>query len=251
MSWMAVDYVRENQEVEGCAKAVFMAIALRANDEKGHTCYPGITLLSRDTGLGERTVKRAIRSLVKQEELRILKRGGYRGGVGFANEYQVTFKGPERPTAKGPERPIGESLQAAVSPLRAAVTPGNGPDSPLQGAALTPQSTVKPQVVKPKEEAKEPPLPPRGGNALSPQFQDYMKKVTRWNNDEEPENSGKVEKDFLSRLEQGYSVEELVSAFRGASALGDTDLADVLAVDRIENYRKHDPMSVGWKKAVA
>ena len=256
MSWPAMQHMRDHSAATGPTKSVGLMIAMRANEQEDHTCYPGIPRLAKDTGFSERTVKKAIRWLVKNEEIAILERGGFRGGVGYANRYQITFKfsedyGHEVPVGNGHEVHIADDLQAPQSPLQAPGAPRNGHVSPLEGAPQTPQRKEKPQVVKPKEETKEtPPGPPKGGEVLSPEYRDYLALCGVWLR---PENSGGdgVEEAFHSLLAAGWKLEDLVAAFRGATESGITDLAAIFTADNIEAFKEADPIAQGWKKVAA
>lgn len=242
-------HVRDHSAATGPTKSVLMMIAMRANEQEGHTCYPGIEKLSDDSGFSERTVKKAVRWLVDNGEIVILERGGFRGGVGYANRYQVTFKYPE---TYGHEVHIRDDLQAPESPLQERGAPRNGHVSPLEGAPQTPQRKEKPQVVNPEEERKgTPPKPPEGGSALSPEYRTFIERCRVWNDGEEPENSGKAEEDFHSLLAEGHTVVELFKAYRGACDAGTTDLTEILVADRIKDFVEADPMSGNWRRVAA
>ena len=70
---------------------VCLAISLYMN-EKGGSAFPGSARLAHDTGLHIDTVKSALRSIVKSDWLRVVKKGGTPvGGVRFATVYAANL----------------------------------------------------------------------------------------------------------------------------------------------------------------
>lgn len=65
-----------------------MALATRANDKSGGTCFPGIARLACDTGLSKRTVQRALKALRDEGFINVI--AAEKGGRGCRQMIVVT-----------------------------------------------------------------------------------------------------------------------------------------------------------------
>lgn len=114
MSYKATNWAYE-LPLKGSPKPVLVALADMA-DEAG-TCFPSQATLARMTGLGERTVRRAIEEL---ESLELLKRVPRYGGVnGRMSDRYVLAVGSKLPanltTGQPDHRPESHDLPANLS----------------------------------------------------------------------------------------------------------------------------------------
>ena len=272
MSHAAFSHVRDNSRAKGSAKSVLLMIADRANNENGWKCYPGITRLARETGYSERTVRKAVRTAIELGELRVLRRGGFYSGKGQANVYQIvsdfhlqdspvegesdTDHRQISPVDQRQDSPvvdeIGTHHRQNLPPLPAhSVSPPA--DSAPPPADLAAQPLVEPEAKEPEDKPEEltPQTPLETGDALSPAYRTFIEKCRNWNDDQEPENSGQVEEEFTSLLEEGFTVSGLVAAYQGAIDTGTTDLTEILVADRIDDFAKASPMAVYRRKSAA
>ncbi len=76
MAVEVMDAVWEHSTAKGAAFTVLLAIANRANREKGYRAYPSIKTLANDARVDTRSVKRALSWLEDSGELRIHHGGG-------------------------------------------------------------------------------------------------------------------------------------------------------------------------------
>lgn len=110
-------------------KFVLLAMADYAS-ESGESIFPSVETLSRKTSLDERTVQRAILSLVGKGFLDLVEPGG---GRSKTNEYSInvgTLTGN-----KGNKR-------VAENPQRVAVSPERVAENPLKGGRTPPDSSL-------------------------------------------------------------------------------------------------------------
>jgi hypothetical protein len=231
MSWDAFNHVRDHSRAKAPVKSVLLMIAYRANEKEGHTCFPGIKTLARDTGLSERTIRKGIEWGTKNGEISVLQRGGYRGGRAMANLYQVNFKRHDLPVDNRHDTPVidgnGEILESEQAPQTTEEAPSAGDNRHLRvveqayGAA---QPEVEPEVVKEKIERKEVTasdssieeedidLPP----AEESSFGIWLKAIPRLTSYEGRVDEGRARDLFMSLIASGYESHHLLDAVKGA-----------------------------------
>ena len=251
MSHAAFSHIRDNSQARGSVKSVLLMIGDYANDEKGWTCYPGIARLARDTGFSERTVRKAVREATELGELRVLRRGGIYNGKGQANVYQIVSDTHRQnsPVDHRQNSPVVDETDTPYRQISHLLPAGSAPPP----ADFAPQPLVEPGVKEPEDKPEDltPLTPLEGGDALSPEYRTFIKQCRNWNDDKEPENSGQVEEEFTSLLEEGFTVSNLVAAYQGAIETGTTDLTEILVGDRIDDFAKANPMAAYRRNAAA
>lgn len=239
MSINHMNDVWKYSEAKGITKFVLIAIADNADADYGEA-YPGVPYLAKKTGLGERTIRQHVRKLVDLEELEILQRGGYRGGVAKANLYRVTVGAKRHLTPVDSEGFESEAADHADEQADHDIPYRR--ETAHEQAGYAPQPEEEPSVKETEEETK------KDVDDFSSEFYNFIVKCRVWLDGEEPENSGQVQEEFHSRLDEGFTDEQLLSAFRGAQAVGDDDLMDVLHPHRIKDYMVTDPMKQPWRR---
>lgn len=115
------------QPVRGPAKAVLCALAFRANGKTG-LCNPGMARICADTGLGEATVKRALRNLMKLKMVRIISRRD--GKYHLPNEYILACEQSKQGGSRADPGVGSERTQGGVGPER---TQGGSRADPKHG----------------------------------------------------------------------------------------------------------------------
>lgn len=140
MSVRAMSAVWEHSRMKGAPLLLLLAIADHAND-KGHDAYPSIETLRRKVRMGERSVRRIVRLLEEEGELRTSIGTGPRG----TNEYIVVVATGATPVKLAPVDGVmlaggqdDPSPVTAVAPGQdgppAISCTGGGPNSAPRGA---------------------------------------------------------------------------------------------------------------------
>lgn len=143
MSVRASSWAWESSRSTGSAFLVLLALADHAGQDGGD-CWPSVGRLARRCRVDERTVQRAVATLVDLGELIVEEAAGPRG----TNRYRLTF-------ATAPALPLDDPqpVSKPVDPRQIA-TPGEMP--PPASATPTP-GTTPPEPVR--TEGQEPPTP--------------------------------------------------------------------------------------------
>jgi Helix-turn-helix domain len=86
-----VQAVFDHSKSKGADRLVLLVYANHAN--KNAICWPSNALVAKQAGLDLRTVKRSKRNLVRNGELKILKRGNTSGGIHKTDTLQIVLNG--------------------------------------------------------------------------------------------------------------------------------------------------------------
>lgn len=202
MSIKHMNDVWKFSEAKGISRFLLLAIADNA-DEYGEA-YPGVPYLAKKTGLGGRTIRKHVRKLIELDELQILQRGGYRGGVAKANLYRVTVGAkrhdvPVDSDTLRSEAAHGADEQAPRAPSYRHVTT-------VEQAPRAPQPPVEPSVKETKEETKEKNVSQLGD------FVEWLEHYESVTGREAPRDSSLARERFRERIAEGFPVEELKAA---------------------------------------
>jgi len=129
VTWKAVRQVIDMEGVKPTAKLVLLALAIRANTEG--RAWPSLTRICADTGLSERAVRNALRSLAKDELIVFDPRPGHTS--------MLTVKGVADPVEKSDDPGISDRGDPGISDRY----PGT--------RCRTPRHEVPPEVVKERD----------------------------------------------------------------------------------------------------
>lgn len=130
MSW-----VWESSRAEGIDRLVLLAIADCANDAGSHA-WPSRASLARKCHIGDKTVRRAVLSLVALGELQVTENAGKNG----ANLYRVVMNHPG-----SQDDPRGQSDPGQVDP-QGSERPSGGVNESVQGGQSDPRTILEPSV---------------------------------------------------------------------------------------------------------
>lgn len=100
-------------------RLVMLALADHANDDG--FCYPSVGRLTKRTGLGERTVQKAIQRLAELGALEVRKNGGPKG----VNIYIITVAPPQQRHPRSSGTPAAKDVnpRSSGTPTPAAAAP--------------------------------------------------------------------------------------------------------------------------------
>lgn len=117
MSFQIVDEVCEYSRAKGNALIVLIMLARRADDKR--TCFPGKQRLATDSRCSTSGVRKAIRELIRLEEIRIIpKKRKTSGGIQWSNTYEILPLVPDNRGGKKeplfPPSPKGVSHKALM-----------------------------------------------------------------------------------------------------------------------------------------
>lgn len=145
MSVKVTTWVWEHSASRGPARLVLLAIADNAHDD-GAQAWPSITTLVRKTGLAERTVQAAIKTLAKLGELDVEHNAGPR----CVNLYRVLMTTPAGDAPPQEMHPAGDAGVQEAHPTPA----GDAPPPPQE---MHPEPSVEPsRNRRPSPTAREP-----------------------------------------------------------------------------------------------
>lgn len=133
MSVRVMAWVWDQSESEGNDRLVLLAIADCASDDGGNA-YPSVATLVRKTKTSERTVQRAIKSVVQLGELTVFPQSGPKG----CNRYRVNM------TPRQIDTPVKLTPPQSDTPVNLASDPRQS-DTPAP-VKLTPEPSVEPST---------------------------------------------------------------------------------------------------------
>ncbi len=93
VSIKAMNWCRELDGLSGTQKSILMHICDRYNDEFGYA-WPSISRMARDTGWGDRTITRALRSLETRKLIASYRQFYAHDGSPASNRYYLPSFGP-------------------------------------------------------------------------------------------------------------------------------------------------------------
>lgn len=96
MSIKAMNWCRELKGLSGTHKSILMHICDRYNDEYGYA-WPSISRMARETGWGERTISRALRSLELRDFIASYRQFYAHDGSPASNRYYLPSFGTVPP----------------------------------------------------------------------------------------------------------------------------------------------------------
>lgn len=129
MTWKAVRQVIDLEGVKPTAKLVLLALAVRANTEG--RAWPSLTRICADTGLSERAVQDALKSLVADKLIVFESRPGHTS--------MLTVKGVADPVEKSDD----PGSSCGGDPRSSCANP--------RSSCGTPPQELRPEVVKERE----------------------------------------------------------------------------------------------------
>ena len=242
---------------KGSKLAILFILANHENQET-YACFPSIDTIAAEANLSRRQVQNNLRALEDDDEL-IIVTGGIRAGRALANQYELTvprLTGEEfartlqaraEPESHRVQSATEDRVQSATDRVQPSTDQGEAHDTPPVQSATDERYETAPQPEEEPEE--EPEKEPQ--SYLDPVYRKYSEKCRDWSDPDKPENISEAEEAFFSLLEEGHTVGDLIVAYKGATAGGITDLTEILVADKIEDYKKADPMSRDWREAAA
>jgi helix-turn-helix protein len=153
MSVRVMSWVWESSLSEGIDRLVLLAIADSASDHGGDA-WPSVHTLARKAAVSERTVQRAVRSLVELGELEVRANAGKHG----VNVYRVNMS-PRHAVTPDSVSPPSDSHPVTLSP-RQPVTPSDSRSTPVTQSPPPRQAdtrtVLEPSLPVPQNSSSEP-----------------------------------------------------------------------------------------------
>jgi biotin operon repressor len=115
------------------ARHVALTLSLHMN-ERGASCFPSIATLHRETGLSERAVQEALKTLRDEGWILVKQGGSLAGGRRVANTYRAMFPASYLEAREADITPVQEVHRSDGAPVQVV---------PLTGAAGAPQDVKR------------------------------------------------------------------------------------------------------------
>lgn len=141
-------------DLKSYEKHILTILCIRA-DEKTFECYPSLRRLKEDTGLDEKTVQKAIKSLL--EKKLIIRTGLMTGKTKRTPVYKIVFNTPVNGGVQNlntPVYPVNTPVNGGIKYPRLRGTEGKGFKDSIKEVSAHALKTQKPKPKKSKFERK-------------------------------------------------------------------------------------------------